>query len=64
MLAEEEIEARYRDPWNGVNPRSQHHVFRFVERFEQTRGRDDDARVVVHYRINGGPMQQWQWPRP
>lgn len=61
-LTPTEVADRYRDPWRGVNPRSDTHVLAFVRQYEQTYGRGDDARVVVHYSVNGGPMERWQWP--
>lgn len=61
-LSAVEVAERYRDPWQGVNPRAIEHVLRFVRQYEETYGRSDGARVTVYYTINGGPERGWRWP--
>ena len=61
-LSPDEVHARYRDPWSGVNPRAAEHVIRLVRQYERTYGEDDPADVFLHYRINGGEDRIWRWP--
>jgi len=39
------------------------HLLAVIEQYEMTYGGDDDASVLVRYRINGHEAQQWRWPR-
>ena len=59
-LSPSEVEARYRIPASGVDPRSIAHVTRLVQQYERTLGADDDATVVVGYRINGKALRRWR----
>ena len=61
-LSPQEARLRYRDPWGTVNPRAAEHVLRMLRQYESTYGRDDGAEVHLRYRINGGPVQRWEWP--
>ena len=63
-LDPEAIEARYRQPAKGGNWQAVQHVLDKVRQYEQTYGRDDSARVVVAYTVNGGPEEMWTWPPP
>jgi hypothetical protein len=53
---------RYRFPPTGVEAYSSQHVLDIVRQYEETYGRDDEVRVVVRYRVNGGAPQEWRWP--
>lgn len=57
-----EIEARYRQPATGGNWQAIQHVLDKVRQYEETYGRDDRARVVVAYTVNGHPEETWTWP--
>jgi len=61
-LGENEIARRYNERAVGVDPHAIEHLIRVIRRYEQTYGRDDNATVVVRYRINGREVQQWHWP--
>ena len=61
-LTNPEIRRRYRRPQRGVDNRSIQHVIDIVQQYEQTSGRDDHARVIMKYRVNGGAEKQWHWP--
>ncbi|MBI3697879.1 MAG: hypothetical protein HY238_23985 [Acidobacteria bacterium] len=61
-LTNQEIRRRYRRPQTGVDNRSIQHVIDIVQQYEETRGRDDHARVIMKYKVNGGAEEQWQWP--
>jgi hypothetical protein len=34
-----------------------------IRRYEETKGKNDDARVTVVYQLDGGKEKAWQWPR-
>lgn len=38
------------------------HVMDAVRMYESSLGRDDNARITMHYRINGGDLHTWHWP--
>ncbi len=61
-LTGQEIRRRYRRPQKSVDNRSIQHVIDIVQQYEETRGRNDRARVIMKYRVNGGAEKQWQWP--
>ena len=61
-LGPEEIGERYRQPAEGGNWQAVQHVFDKVQQYEETYGRDDAARVVVTYTVNGHPEETWTWP--
>ena len=63
-LDPEAIEARYRQPAKGGNWQAVQHVLDKVRQYEQTYGRDESARVVVAFTVNGGPEETWTWPPP
>jgi hypothetical protein len=58
------IERRYRISPTGVEGRSIQLVLDVVRLYEETLGRENPARVVVHYRVNGGEAREWRWPGP
>jgi hypothetical protein len=64
VLSREETWARYRDPLQGLDPRSIEHVLLMVRQHERTYGKNDGALVRVTYRTNGGPWREWNWPEP
>ncbi len=55
--------ARYRLPEHGWDQRSPANVLDKIRQYEESYGRGDDARVRVIYDVNGGPEQEWRWPR-
>jgi hypothetical protein len=59
-----EIGKRYRRPAQGSDNRSYQHVIDIVEQVERRYHPDDDADVVMTYRINGKQEQQWRYRRP
>lgn len=61
-LGPEAIEARYRQPAVGGNWQAIQHALDKVRQYEETYGRDDGARVVVTYTVNGHPEETWTWP--
>ena len=63
-LTSEEVTRRYRIRQEGVDPRAIEHVIRLVDQYERTFGRDDNARVRLEYRTNGGALNVESWPRP
>lgn len=62
-LSEQQITERYNEPAVGVEPHAIEHLLAVIEQYEMTYGGDDNASVLVRYRINGHEFQQWQWPR-
>jgi hypothetical protein len=38
------------------------HLIDQIRQYEKTYGRDDDARVVFRYRLNGHAEKEWRWP--
>ncbi len=63
-LTEMQIQRRYRRPADGADNRSAHHLFDLIERAEKKLEPAGRSRVTVTYRINGGPEDIWQYPRP
>ncbi len=61
-LGPDEIEARYRQPATGGNWQAIQHALDKVQQYEETYGKDDDARVTVTFTVNGGPEETWSWP--
>lgn len=61
-LNPEEIEARYRQPAQGGNWQAIQHALDKVRQYEETYGREDGAKVVVTYTVNGHPEETWTWP--
>jgi len=62
LLSAGEIRQRYRLPAGVVYENPAQNLMDIVRQREQTYGWDDRAQVVLFYRPNGGPTQQWQWP--
>jgi hypothetical protein len=63
-LTAPEIRSRYRRPARGTDNRSPQHVMDIVQGYEERYGRNDHARVVMRYRVNGKEEQTWRWPQP
>ncbi|MDI1449842.1 hypothetical protein [Polyangium sp. 6x1] len=61
-LDDAEIERRYHIGAAGVESRSMQLVLDVVRGYEETRGRQAPARVVIRYRVNGGEPRTWSWP--
>jgi hypothetical protein len=62
-LPAKEVAERYRYRANGWEARSVHNVISMVRQYESTYGKDDNARVTIHYQTNGRPKEAWQWPK-
>lgn len=60
-LSAKEIEARYRIPAEGIDPRAIAHVQGLVRQYETTRA-VERASVRIVWRKNGGPLRQWAYP--
>lgn len=62
-LSSAEIARRYRVPgaegWEGHSYRN---LINLISQYERTYGRDDRARVLMRYRINGRELRRWDWP--
>jgi len=63
-LSRAQVESRYRLETPGINPRMIYQVTDIVSYVERVYREDDQARVTVTYRTNGGPERQWHWPVP
>ena len=61
-LSPQGIYQRYRRPQQGTDNRSIQHIIDILRQYEQTYGRNDHARVVMTYRVNGREEKAWQWP--
>ncbi|HTL70963.1 MAG TPA: hypothetical protein VL404_06700 [Candidatus Eisenbacteria bacterium] len=61
-LPDEEVRRRYGIPPRGTDHRSIQHVKDLVRQYEETYGRADDARVVLHYKTNGVEKRDWRCP--
>ena len=61
-ISREEVAERYRLPSLGRDNRAIQHVIDAVRQFEETYGAGDGARVLLRYRVNGGPERTWRWP--
>lgn len=60
-LSPEEAAGRYRLPENGVYEFPAQHIIDAIRQYEQTYGRNEDARILLTYRLNGGDERQWRW---
>jgi hypothetical protein len=61
-LSGDEIWSRYHMASEGVYENPVQNLKDMVSQRERTYGRKDKAEVVLTYRPNGGPAQEWQWP--
>lgn len=62
-LSAVEIGDRYSIPAAGVYENPAENLIEIVQERERTYGRNDHADVVLDYRPNGGPQQEWRWPQ-
>lgn len=60
-LSADEIYERYLLRGHGWEVHAASHLPDIISRYE--RAADDNVRVVLRYRVNGGPLQHWRWPR-
>lgn len=56
-----EIFERYRLRAHGWEVHAASHPPDIITRYE--RASDDNVQVELRYRVNGGPLQYWRWPR-
>jgi hypothetical protein len=61
ILSPKEIRGRYRIPGTGIYQNTIQHLIDAVGQYEATYGHNDHARILLTYRTNGGPDQQWRW---
>ncbi|MFX0557002.1 hypothetical protein ACOCEA_09390 [Maribacter sp. CXY002] len=61
MLSENEVSSRYGYGAKRVESRSIHNVFSIIEQYERTYGILDNAKVTVHYNINGKKDLIWTY---
>jgi hypothetical protein len=68
-LGGDAIAARYRLPalhrgsgGSHWEENSIHHVMTIVEQYEESYGKDDRARVILYYSVNGREEQTWRYP--
>jgi hypothetical protein len=70
-LSGDAVAARYRLPTlhrgsgggSHWEENSIHHVMTIVRQYEESYGRDDGARVILHYSVNGREEQAWRYPQ-
>jgi len=69
-LSHGEIQTRYRIYQHFYDAKTQrdwqlnrmNHILGLIERVEAASPVEEQARVVVRYRINGGEEEEWEWP--
>ena len=61
-LSEEDIKARYHYKANSWEERAIGNIFSYIESYESTYGKHDNAKVVVKYATNGKSEQIWTLP--
>jgi hypothetical protein len=61
-LSQADVVRRYGLTQYGREMRAILHVKDVVEHYETTRGRGDNARVVLRYSTNDIPQPTWTWP--
>ncbi|OUS01332.1 hypothetical protein A9Q86_05980 [Flavobacteriales bacterium 33_180_T64] len=60
-LSLQETETRYNYKMNGWEQRSAHNIFSIITQYEQTYGKDDNAKVVMKYSTNGHNDLEWNY---
>ena len=60
-LTKDEIQNRYRFFRYGFDDRTPAHVIDIIRQYETTYGKNEHAKVVVNYSVNGKPMETWQY---
>lgn len=63
MLTEGEIRNRYRVQARGLEVRSIQHLKNILTQYERTYGKNEQARIDMHYTTNGRELTYWQWPQ-
>jgi hypothetical protein len=58
-----EVQARYHVADHGWYENPAANIMDIVRQYEQTVGAKDPAQVQLIYRVDGGPLQEWQWPK-
>jgi hypothetical protein len=61
-LSTAEIERRYHLPAEQVYEFPAENIMDIVRQRERTYGARDGAQVLLTYRPDGGPAQEWRWP--
>ena len=62
VLSKDNIKKRYHYRVSGWEKRSIHNVFSYIKSYETSYGKNDDAKVIVTYSVNGNPQQIWTHP--
>lgn len=62
MLSPAEVQQRYRIGAKGVYQNVVSHLESILSQYETTYGRNDSARIVMKYSINGSAESTWVWP--
>jgi hypothetical protein len=60
-LTPQEVGQRYHLT-EGVYHSPVQHIIDIVQQYEETYGRNDHARVVLVYHVNGREAREWSWP--
>lgn len=58
-LTQQEAETRYQYKMKGWEQRSIDNIFSLISQYEDTYGKDDNAKVVVKYATNGHSQKEW-----
>jgi hypothetical protein len=61
-LSSDQIGKRYQLLSEGVYENPAQNLVDIVRQRERTYGRNDQAKVVLTFRPNGGTAQEWRWP--
>ncbi len=61
-LSDEEVRNRYSWPRVGRFENVPQHLIDIVQQYERTYGLSDHAEVLLMYRVNNGPQQEWHLP--
>lgn len=62
-LSAEEIETRYQLPAEHIYQNPPQNIIDMLEQYERTYGRNDHAKVLLRYCVNGRDSAEWRWPR-
>lgn len=58
-LSQQDAEARYNYKMKGWEQRSIDNIISLISQYERTYGKDDNAKVIMLYSINGHEEQKW-----
>ena len=61
-LTEQEVKERYHYNAVGWEQRAIENIFSYIEGYETSYGKDDNAKVTIKYAKNGKPQQTWTHP--